>query len=117
MPMDNNPYDDHAPIFEEAPKASFIEPEEGGNKMELYALVYAALLKKAQEIELIPINYSLSTAARQNAKRPAKIEFYAPDQWVVNLTKNEKLLDGFIAMRIPREFIQEHLMNQQLGKA
>lgn len=95
----------------------YIEPEEGGDKLELGVMLLHALKEIPSQLEMIPMSYCLRGAARKNDKRPAYMEVYVPDPWVVNLTKNQKLLDGYVAVRIPREFIQTHLADRQLGKA
>lgn len=73
--------------------------------MELAALVSGAIANAPKQIEFLPVNAVLLEGARQNDKRPAWIKISVPDAWVVNLMKNEKLLDGFIMVKVEREFI------------
>lgn len=92
-----------------------ITEEMGSQKLELSALLMRALKDAPQNVELVSINYCLSEAARKNDKRPAYIEFYCPDQWVVNLVKNQKLLDGFIALRVSREYLESYMKERKDG--
>ena len=81
-------------------------------KMELASLVSGAITNAPKQIEFLPVNAVLLEGVRQNDKRPAWIKISVPDAWVVNLMKNEKLLDGFIMVKIEREFIGWHIFHR-----
>lgn len=68
-------------------------------------LIQFALKNYNGEVEIGSVYDGFSSAARQNEKRPAKLELFVPDDWVVNLTKNPKLSDAYLVMRIPREVV------------
>ena len=73
--------------------------------MELASLVSGAITNAPKQIEFLPVNAVLLEGVRQNDKRPAWIKISVPDAWVVNLMKNEKLLEGFLMVKVVREFI------------
>lgn len=83
-------------------------------KMELAALLSAAIRNAPESCDFLPVNAVLVDGARQNDKRPAWIRISVPDSWVVNLMKNEKLLDGFVLARVEREFVDTFFEDQNL---
>lgn len=93
-----------------------IEVEDHSSKMQLAYLVYEAIKQIPQDLEIIPINYTFAEAARKNDKRPAYLKFWVPDEWVINFTNNKKLLDGYVAIRVPRKFVEESLEEDNYGR-
>lgn len=87
-----------------------------GTKMEVAGLITAVIKDDPKEVEFLPLNQVMMEGVRQNDKRPAWIKAAVPDGWVVNLMKNEKLLDGFILVRIGREFIDKYLNSKKEEK-
>ena len=81
-------------------------------KMELAALLSAAIRNAPESCDFLPVNAVLVDGARQNDKRPAWIRISVPDSWVVNLMKNEKLLDGYVLARVEREFVDTFFEGQ-----
>ena len=55
------------------------------------------------ELEHLPLLMLIREMARQNDRRPAKIELHAPDDWVLNIGGDEKLRDVYLLTRVPRE--------------
>jgi len=68
-------------------------------------LIQVALKNYQPDVEVVSAYESFSSAARQNDKRPAKLELFVPDEWVVNMTKNPKLSDAYLVVRLPREVL------------
>ena len=86
-------------------------------KMELAALLSAVIRDDPKAVEFLPLNETFIEGVRQNEKRPAWFKSMCPDGWIVNLMKNQKLLDGFVLVRVDREFIEQWLKNTEQEKA
>lgn len=53
--------------------------------------------------------FAPTEAARKNEKRHAWVQTLVPDEWVVNLTKNPKLTDLYVAIRCDKAVVGEYL--------
>lgn len=82
-------------------------------KMEVAELLTNVIRDDPKEVEFLPLNQVMIEGVRQNDKRPAWVKASVPDSWVVNLMKNEKLLDGFILARVSREFIDKFIASKK----
>lgn len=77
--------------------------------LELLKLVEKALKDDTEGTQALFMNQWTVDAVRSNDKRPAKVEFYCPDDWVKNLTGNGKLKDVFVVVRVDRGFVDKHI--------
>jgi hypothetical protein len=80
--------------------------------MELASLVSGVIKEDPKSCDFLPLNQVYLDGVRQNDKRPAWIKFASPDGWVVNLSKNEKLMDAFVIMRIERRFVEQWMSDR-----
>ena len=81
--------------------------------MELAALVSGVIKEDPKSCDFLPLNQVYIDGVRQNDKRSAWIKMAVPDGWVLNLRGNEKLTDGFIVMRIDRQFVEKFMKQQK----
>lgn len=57
--------------------------------------------------EIEPIPFILTDAVRQNDKRPASIKMRVPDDWAKNILGDKLLLDTYLAIRVPGEYLAQ----------
>lgn len=57
--------------------------------------------------EMEPIPFIASSVARQNDKRPARITLNVPDEWVKNIKGEVSLLDSYLAIKVPGEYLAQ----------
>lgn len=68
-------------------------------------LIRFALDNYGNEVEISSAYEALAGVSRQNDKRPAKMELFVNDDWVLNLKGNPKLADAYLVVRIPRDVV------------
>lgn len=76
-------------------------------KILAHQLLRWLLAREDMNYEILSLNNLVVDTARKNDKRNASMKFLCPDQWVLNIAGDAKLMDVYLMLRVPREMLDE----------
>lgn len=85
-------------------------------KLLAHHLMKWVLEREEMDYEVLSLNNLVSDTARKNDKRNAYMKFVCPDSWISNVSGDTKLVDAYLAIRVPRELL-DSWMNARIDAA